>query len=234
MELSQFRALKDSHNKGNDKSRKGSIDAEIQDIVSLLNSQSDFITTSSCSGRVILFSPKLKEASNCKEGCRWLLVSHQPVSMEQVTDVLKNSDTNAVVLKFEPFILHVLCRRLEDAQLLHSAVLEAGFKNSGLTVSKKGRITLAVRSTLCMEVPFCSDGCISLQQSQHLLSYFIEIANQKMEENIRRIDKLRKKLFALFISTEAILLEPSVVNCSDTVEEEIIECHSCEESGKSD
>lgn len=80
--------------------------------------------------------------------------------------------------KFEPFILHVLCQSLEDAQRVvrgicstyceryswgciytpthpahtvhdkallfyqHVIALEAGFKNSGITVSKKGNVML--------------------------------------------------------------------------------------------
>jgi tRNA wybutosine-synthesizing protein 3 len=40
---------------GIDLSRKGCIDDPIKDIVQLINDDSEFITTSSCSGRVILF-----------------------------------------------------------------------------------------------------------------------------------------------------------------------------------
>lgn len=37
-----------------DQSKKGSVDQDIEHIVSLINSRAEFFTTSSCSGRVIL------------------------------------------------------------------------------------------------------------------------------------------------------------------------------------
>lgn len=41
---------------GEDKSRKGSVDDRIKDLVCLINSTDDFFTTSTCSGRIILFT----------------------------------------------------------------------------------------------------------------------------------------------------------------------------------
>jgi tRNA wybutosine-synthesizing protein 3 len=40
---------------GIDLSRKGCIDESIKGLVQFINEESDFVTTSSCSGRVILF-----------------------------------------------------------------------------------------------------------------------------------------------------------------------------------
>lgn len=40
---------------GVDLSRKGSIDEKIHALVALLNTSTDFFTTSSCSGRIIIF-----------------------------------------------------------------------------------------------------------------------------------------------------------------------------------
>ena len=39
-----------------DKSRKGSVDAPIEDLIALINAQSDVYTTSSCSGRISVFA----------------------------------------------------------------------------------------------------------------------------------------------------------------------------------
>ena len=40
---------------GIDLSRKGCVDDPIKDLLQLINKDSEFVTTSSCSGRVILF-----------------------------------------------------------------------------------------------------------------------------------------------------------------------------------
>ncbi|NXC45276.1 TYW3 protein, partial [Penelope pileata] len=89
--------------------------------------------------------------------------------------------TGDVVLKFEPFVLHVVCRELRDAQLLHAVAIESGFKNSGITVGKGGRILMAVRSTHCLEVPLSRMG--KLMVSREYVEFLVQVANQKMEEN---------------------------------------------------
>ncbi|KFV94065.1 tRNA wybutosine-synthesizing protein 3, partial [Eurypyga helias] len=89
--------------------------------------------------------------------------------------------TGDVVLKFEPFVLHVLCRELRDAQLLHSAAIESGFRNSGITVGRGGKIVMAVRSTHCLEVPLSRQG--KLMVSEEYIEFLVDVANGKMEEN---------------------------------------------------
>ncbi|NXG08060.1 TYW3 protein, partial [Sakesphorus luctuosus] len=90
--------------------------------------------------------------------------------------------TGDVVFKFEPFVFHVLCRELQDAQLLHSVAVDSGFRNSGITVGRGGKITMAVRSTHCLEVPLSHKG--RLMVSEEYIDFLVHIANQKMEENI--------------------------------------------------
>jgi len=66
--------------KGIDHSKKGSFDAPIHDLIVFINSQPNFFTTSSCSGRLHIF----REGENKKKGCKWLLSSHDPVPTENV------------------------------------------------------------------------------------------------------------------------------------------------------
>ena len=49
---------------GVDFSRKGSIDVKIVDLSLFINSEKDYFTTSSCSGRIILFDDKVCIAIN--------------------------------------------------------------------------------------------------------------------------------------------------------------------------
>ncbi|XP_010015389.1 PREDICTED: LOW QUALITY PROTEIN: tRNA wybutosine-synthesizing protein 3 homolog, partial [Nestor notabilis] len=110
--------------------------------------------------------------------------------------------TGDVVLKFEPFVLHVLCQELQDAQLVHTVAVNSGFRNSGITVGRGGKIMMAVRSTHCLEVPLTHKG--KLMVSEEYMEFLIDIANQKMEENSRRIDRFYKCLeLALEAATSA-------------------------------
>lgn len=49
---------------GIDLSRKGSVDAPVEDLVKLINAQKDLFTTSSCSGRIIIV----------ENVCLWIII----------------------------------------------------------------------------------------------------------------------------------------------------------------
>ncbi|XP_040912118.1 tRNA wybutosine-synthesizing protein 3 homolog isoform X3 [Toxotes jaculatrix] len=170
-----------------DLSKKGSVDQDIEHVVSLLNSCEEYFTTSSCSGRIILIDGAPESSDVQKQNCIWLFVSHQKCTSDDLVSALAKSSRDAV-LKFEPFVLHVQCRRLEDAQLMHSVAINSGFRNSGLTVSKTGKIITAVRSTHGLEVPLSHEGKLLVEHEY--IHFLTHIANQKMEENLRRIHRL--------------------------------------------
>uniref|UniRef100_A0A8C8BKW9 tRNA wybutosine-synthesizing protein 3 homolog n=1 Tax=Otus sunia TaxID=257818 RepID=A0A8C8BKW9_9STRI len=135
-----------------------------------------------------------QDTSGCgihKKNCTWLMVTHETCIKDDVMTALEKA-TGDVVFKFEPFVLHVLCQELQDAQLLHSVAVNSGFRNSGITVGKGGKIMMAVRSTHCLEVPLSHKG--KLMVSEEYIDFLIHVANQKMEENIRRIDRFYKSL----------------------------------------
>ncbi|KAM3604614.1 uncharacterized protein V6R79_013926 [Siganus canaliculatus] len=186
-----FRQWKEQSVKKLDQSKKGSVDQDIEPVVSLLNSCEEFFTTSSCSGRIILIDGAPGRTEVQKQNCVWLFVSHQKCSSEDLLEGLSRS-TGDAVLKFEPFVLHVQCRRLDDAQLLHSVGINSGFRNSGLTVSKTGKIITAIRSTHGLEVPLSLDGKLLVEQEY--VRFLAQVANQKMEENLRRIQRFYENL----------------------------------------
>ncbi|KAM8930145.1 tRNA wybutosine-synthesizing protein 3 homolog [Pelodytes ibericus] len=174
-----------------DVSKKGSVDQHIADTVRVINLRDYYFTTSSCSGRIILLEENSDVSVAQKQNCSWLFVTHEICSPEQVLAALQKSVGNAV-LKFEPLVLHIQCRQLEDAQLLHKVAIDSGFRNSGITVGKKGKMIMAVRSTHCLEVPLSHGGkCLV---SSEYVAYVVETANQKMEENFRRISRFHSSL----------------------------------------
>ncbi|ODM97431.1 tRNA wybutosine-synthesizing protein 3 [Orchesella cincta] len=150
-----------------DKSRKGSVDQRIWKLVNLINSQKDsFFTTSSCSGRIILYTWSTGESSEgpadegterskgLKKGCKWLLVSHDEVQPEKLLEAYFAYDGQMdLSFKMEPCILHVQCRLLSDARKLVHVATESGFRNSGMVIGKENRITVAIRSAMGLEVP---------------------------------------------------------------------------------
>ncbi|KAK7869970.1 hypothetical protein R5R35_013740 [Gryllus longicercus] len=98
-----------------DFSRKGSIDDAILNLVEEINDREEFFTTSSCSGRVILYC---ESSQKQKHLCQWLFVSHDPITEEAL---IKELDPlrGDIILKFEPLILHVQCFSLDYAKKLY-------------------------------------------------------------------------------------------------------------------
>ncbi|XP_059995728.1 tRNA wybutosine-synthesizing protein 3 homolog isoform X1 [Lagenorhynchus albirostris] len=169
-----------------DLSRKGSVDEDVVELVQLLNGREQFFTTSSCAGRIILLDRGINGSDVQKQNCCWLLVTHKPCVKDDVIVALKKANGDAI-LKFEPLVLHVQCRQLQDAQILHSVAIDSGFRNSGITVGKRGKTMLAVRSTHGLEVPLTHKG--KLMVTEEYINFLIKIANQKMEENKKRIER---------------------------------------------
>lgn len=190
-----------------DLSKKGSVDEDISHIVAYINGHDHYFTTSSCSGRMILFDA----VSDCpdvqKQNCSWLFVTHQKCLPEDLFAGLGKSAGEATY-KFEPFVLHVQCKHLEDAQLLHTVAINSGFRNSGITVGKKGKIIMAVRSTHCLEVPLSHRGKVLV--SDEYLDFLVGVANQKMEENLKRIERFNECLKAALQPQEESSLQEVV------------------------
>uniref|UniRef100_A0A8C8HEI5 tRNA wybutosine-synthesizing protein 3 homolog n=1 Tax=Oncorhynchus tshawytscha TaxID=74940 RepID=A0A8C8HEI5_ONCTS len=117
---------------------------DISHIVSAINNSAYYFTTSSCSGRILLIDGVSDTPDKCHMG-----------------DLMSD---------LEIFVLHVQCRQLEDTQLLHSLAINSGFRNSGLTVDKKGKI-------------------ITVLVKEDYIYFLVEVANQKMEENVKQIER---------------------------------------------
>ncbi|XP_074647514.1 tRNA wybutosine-synthesizing protein 3 homolog [Tubulanus polymorphus] len=181
-----------------DLSRKGSIDEPIIELIKLINCNDSYFSLSSCSGRLLCVDNQIAGAVQ-KKGCNWLMVSHDKI---QVEDLIKHSELleGNAVFKFEPFVLHVQCKTLKHAQNLHAVAVESGFRNSGITVSNKGKIVAAVRSTHSMEVPLSKHG--RLLVSTEYLEFIAEIANSKMDENLVRIERFYENFKAMLNRSE--------------------------------
>ncbi len=56
-----------------DLSRKGSVDEPIVDVVDYINGHDHYYTTSSCSGRIIVFSEVIDLASHACNACTYII-----------------------------------------------------------------------------------------------------------------------------------------------------------------
>ncbi|CBX93067.1 hypothetical protein IAQ61_008793 [Plenodomus lingam] len=156
-------------------------------------------------------------------GGAWLFISHCPIPQAEETSPnyipkfgLEHSPCGKATtsdvatrryihLKFEPMILHILTASFQDAQVVLTAALSAGFRESGavsLGCTKTGESNpmVAVRST-----GYSFDSIIGYQNDQgrniaivdeSCLETLVNIANERFNINQDRIARFRTALLA--------------------------------------
>ncbi|KAL5775354.1 hypothetical protein ACOSP7_012911 [Xanthoceras sorbifolium] len=171
-----------------DKSPKGTVDAPIVPLLHVINGHPDYFTTSSCSGRISIFS----HPSNRPKGGLWLYITHDPADADAVLSLLFPADPthlpgtrDQLVFRFEPLIVAVECRDVESAHRLVSLAVASGLRESGVA-SVKRRVIVGIRCSIRLEVPFGESGGVLV--SQDYVRFLVGVANEKMEANRRRTD----------------------------------------------
>ena len=167
---------------GTDKSPKGFIDAKIAPLCHLINSHDEYVTTSSCSGRVALFDPGVadsneededREASkkstklSGKGRGQWRFVTHDVLSdlgsqlvaaleeavRERSQHISTNNHSSILTLKYEPPLLHIAAASLPAGQKMLK-LFKSVCRESGLMVTDE-RVTVEIRTmgtALCVPI----------------------------------------------------------------------------------
>lgn len=196
LSVKEFANIKKQILESPDSSKKGNFDSAILDLINLLNSEKDYVTTSSCSGRTVIISVN---ADNQKNQCETWYETHEYANEKDLTNSLKNANGN-LFLKFEPFVLHVQCRTLLDAKKLFDIVRNSGYKDSGLVIGKHGKIILAIRNKNNLEIPISNGEKIIV--TNEYLKFCIDLANKKMTKNFEQINKFQNAVSLFFHSVK--------------------------------
>ena len=176
-----------------DKSRKGNIDAKIKKLVNRINSLGEFFTTSSCSGRIMLFSlPK----SNKKNEVQYLFNSHKKIKFNETNNILniiKNKKIkDDVWFRMGGAILHVASNNIDSARKLLNAARDIGFRRSGIISLGKNRVTMELVSTENIEAIVSKKGRLLIDEDY--LRVLIKEGNAKLEKAWGKIGRLYKAL----------------------------------------
>ena len=215
-----------------DNSPKGSVDELCLPLMSILNGHEDYITTSSCSGRIAVFHSPSQPAATADEESRsetatrqkrgdalgWLFVTHDLLEQAAVDRLVASiispgkgmlleglPERGIVSVKCEPFVMHVQCRSIAAAKLLLTAALASGFRNSGV-IPPGSNTMLAIRHAgLAIDAPICIDGCatFSCSAGDEFLRRLFGLCNSKLKENMMRIDLLTQNVRNAVLSSPA-------------------------------
>lgn len=163
-----------------DKSKKGDIDKRAIPLITTINQLPNYYTTSSCSGRVYLWT-----GSGKKNETIWINMSHDLIDESFLTP--SKPHNGLIWLRFEPFIMHICCQDLESANSLLQEVHKLYKKSSILSISNK--IIIEIRSSELIEMPLLDNNEPLFPTEKYPL--LINMINTKMDLMWEKMEKLR-------------------------------------------
>ena len=184
MSQSNFKQRKKSILSKSDKSSIGSWDRKIVFLCNKINSLENYYTTSSCSGRVVLMVDQDKKSPNL-----FLVVSHNLISLSWLRNNLEKFKTSRAKFKYEPLILHIVCKDLKSASLLLEEAKKIGLKHSGINALGKN-IVLELNASDKLEFPVISDLGVLINEG--FMKIVVKQTNEKLRKSWNYIKKLEK------------------------------------------
>ena len=125
---------------------EGKTDREMMLLINKINSAPDFVTTSSCLGRINLLEYNLDEGKKSAEfHKKW----HRIVSSEEVEMAISEYNNKTPLwFKVEPFILHVAAKDIASAQRFLKLVRSVGVKRGGIQSISKDKVMIDRKSVV--------------------------------------------------------------------------------------
>ncbi|VVB74626.1 tRNA(Phe) 7-((3-amino-3-carboxypropyl)-4-demethyl wyosine(37)-N(4))-methyltransferase [Candidatus Tiddalikarchaeum anstoanum] len=158
--------------------KKVLVDLDILKELDKFNKLTDYYTTSSCSGRILLLrvnekGEKMPEAFYYK--------THDKTTTKEILKLVDNYDEKYDLwFKVEPFILHIGCRDIEGARTLLQFCKDLGIKRAGINAFSK-RIIVEVIGTQYLDTPIVKAG--EKLVSDDYISILVKTANVKLAKN---------------------------------------------------
>ncbi len=177
--------------------RQGEVDVPIIPLLDLINKQRDMVTTSSCSGRVVLLETDISEK---KRESAFYRKWHRPVTTDEVWDALDSYSGEQILwFKVDPFILHIGFQHMQTALDVIRLARSAGFKIAGIQACDSAKIHVEIRGIDSMAVPvYFKRPLIDRVYTRHI----VDFANRKIVRNAERIARFFDGLLSYLRSRE--------------------------------
>ncbi|MDO8427896.1 MAG: hypothetical protein Q7S92_01660 [Candidatus Diapherotrites archaeon] len=168
----------------------GRMDTPIISLCEYISKTNNYYTTSSCSGRIILLDMQGNEKD--KRESLFHFKKHEFVQFEEIWKSLNEKTQGTVWFKMDSFILHLGTDSLENAEKIIQSMKKAGIKRGGIMVAKEGKFLTEFQGTQTISLPVKEKNTILIEQKY--LKHVVEIANQKLEKNLRQLERLEKEI----------------------------------------
>ncbi len=168
---------------------EGKVDADIVDLLDLINEFDCFVTLSSCSGRIAVID--LKKPGD-KVNSEFLGKWHEGVEAEEVKEAAMKSRNTAWLIQYPP-IIHVACRDIEAAKALMDVANQAGFRRSGII--SLNNFVVEVASLERLELPIAERNRMLIDE--RYLEHVVKWANEKLFKGKEKLRRLKVVLESL-------------------------------------
>ena len=169
------------------------VDDKIIPLLDLINSISQYYTTSSCAGRIVLLEiPKIGDKKNAEFLGKW----HYPINQEEFSEAAKMAKKGWIWFLAQSPIIHVGAKNINDADKLLKISIASGFKNTGIrSIGKK--IIVEICSTERLDCPIGKDGKLFCEGSYQ--DILVETANEVINRSKVKLDLLQVAIEKEFI-----------------------------------
>lgn len=166
--------------------RLGKVDNDIIWLLDLINSNPDYYTTSSCSGRIQVASGQHPgEKGKLRVLAKW----HRTIDLGELLAVVSTSLEDNIWFSVHPPIFHIASKDLQAARRLLVAARNCGFKHSGIQGLGK-RIIVEIMSMEKIETPLRLKGVQIISYDSY--SLLVNVANEMLTRGKEKLPRLAK------------------------------------------
>jgi len=164
------------------------VDKTILPLLTIINESTNYYTSSSCAGRIVLLQlPQIGDKQNAQFLRKW----HRTIEPGELVSASKSADVGQLWLLAQSPIIHLTAKTTAVADSMLKTAIACGFKNSGLkSVSKK--IVVELCSTERLDVPIGKNGVLFC--NEEYLQLLVTIANEIMERSRRKLHVFEEEL----------------------------------------
>jgi tRNA wybutosine-synthesizing protein 3 len=164
--------------------KEGVVDAEVEPYLAAINSHPDYVTSSSCYGRIVLIDLPDESKKHSQFLERW----HRTVSFDEAWDALQKAGGKSVWFKVDPLIIHISCSGIGAAKKLIEAKARAGMKRGGIFHIAANRVQIELDGTHRMELPVKKAGQLLI--TKEYFRTVVSEANAKFRRNQKAWERL--------------------------------------------
>lgn len=173
------------------KYEKALIDEWIKPITDSVNLSPNFVTLSSCAGRIAVMD---MEGFGDKKNAVFLGKWHEIPEFEEVLEALRKGKKETWFM-IHPPILHIACRDLANAQNLLDILKECGFRRAGIISTKKWVVEVYGQE----RIEFLAGRNGRIVVDEKALKINFELGVEKLKKSRERFRKFHEKFIEAFL-----------------------------------